>query len=73
MHYKNGRAAKDGDKIVNLPTGLSGVLHSTNAQSKTCNGRLAPIRQDDAYVTLSECLHIDDIAAAEVPIQGPPA
>lgn len=73
MHYKNGRAAKDGDKIVNLPTGLAGVLHSSNAQSTTCNGRLAQISQNDAYVTLSECLHIEDIAAAEIPIQGPPA
>lgn len=67
MHYKNGRAAKAGDKIVNLTTGLSGILHSPNAQSTTCNGRLAKIDQNDPWVTLSECVHVDDIAAAELP------
>lgn len=67
MHYKNGREAKPGDKIVNLPTGLSGILHSPNPGSETCNGRMARIDPSDPYVTLGECLHVDDIAAAEVP------
>ena len=66
MHYKNGREAKAGDKIVNLPTGLSGVLHSPNAKSETCNGRIAAISQNDPYVTLGECLHLDDIAASAI-------
>lgn len=67
MHYKNGRLAKAGDKVVNLPTGLSGVLHSPSAQSTTCNGRLAAVNQNDPYVTIGECLHVDDIAAASIP------
>ncbi len=70
MHYKNGREAKDGDKIVSLTYGFSGILHSANpgagASCSTCNGRLAAISQNDPYITLSECLHIDDIASAEV-------
>ena len=71
MHYKNGREAKPGDVIVRPgdsynPT-ISGVLHSVNVQSTTCNGRVAPQGQNDPYVTLSECLHIDDIKAASVP------
>lgn len=67
MHYKNGREAKPGDKIINLTTGLAGVLHSPNPGSTTCNGRLAAINQNDPYVTLSDCLHVDDIAAADIP------
>ena len=67
MHYKNGREAKAGDKIVNLPSGLSGVLHSPNAGATTCNGRMAKMDQNDPWVTLSECLHMDDVAAAEAP------
>lgn len=67
MHYKNGRPAKEGDRVVNLVTGLTGVLHSTIAASTTCNGRLAPTSQNDPYVTIGECLHLDDIKAADVP------
>lgn len=65
MHYKNGREAKPGDKVV-TPHGM-GILHSVTAQSTTCNGRIAPISQNDPYVTLSECLHVDDINAADIP------
>lgn len=67
MHYKNGREAKAGDKVVNLNLGRAGILHSTSAQSTTCNGRLAQVTDNDPYVTISECLHIDDIAKATVP------
>lgn len=68
MHYKNGREAKAGDVIVSLSGKQVGILHSVIAQSDTCNGRLALTTQNDPYVTLKECLHIDDISAADVPI-----
>src|SRR4051812_23944105 len=64
MHYKNGREAKNGDNVLNLTSGRSGVLHSTSAQSTTCNGRLATLSDNDAYVTISDCLHIEDIAVS---------
>jgi len=67
MHYKNGREAAAGDKIINLITGLTGILHSPNAGSQTCNGRLA-VTSNDPWVTISECLHLDDVAAAEIPV-----
>lgn len=67
MHYKNGREAKAGDKVIDLTYGFAGILHSTNANSQTCNGKLAAISQNDPWVTLSECLHMDDIKIAEVP------
>ena len=67
MHYKNGREAKDGDKVINLTYGFSGVLHSSQPGSASCNGRLAPISQNDHYITVGECLHLDDVKAANVP------
>lgn len=67
MHYKNGRAAKAGDKVVNITNGIFGILHSPNPGSETCNARLAPTSYNDAYITVGECLHVDDIAAADIP------
>ena len=66
MHYKNGRVAKSGDKVINLTTGRGGIIHSLIAGT-SCNARLAPISDNDAYVTLKECLHLDDITTAEIP------
>lgn len=65
MHYKNGREAKEGDKVVS-PYGM-GILHSVSAQSETCNGRIAAITPNDPYVNIKDCLHMDDINAAEIP------
>jgi hypothetical protein len=67
MHYKNGREAKVGDRVVNLSGGLIGILYGVNVQSETCNGRLAQTSQNDPYVTIGECLHLDDVSAAEIP------
>ena len=64
MHYRNGREAKPGDKILHLPTGKSGILYDANPDVLTCNGRLAAISNADEYVTLSNCVHADDVAAA---------
>lgn len=72
MHYKNGREAKAGDKVVNLTQGIGGILHSTNAQSTTCNGRIAQTSTSDPYVNINECLHVDDIAAANIPDSSKP-
>ena len=66
MHYKNGREAKAGDKVVSVNNGnvTTGIVHSLQAGGGTCNARVAPTSQSDAYVTLSDCLHVDDLAAA---------
>lgn len=66
MHYKNGREAKPGDRVVDLESGATGILHSTNEQSDTCNGRLAQTAPTDPCVSLKECLHMDDVAAIAV-------
>lgn len=67
MHYKNGREAKPGDKVVHIEgdgTPRAGILYNTNA-SKSCNGRLAAISANDHYVTIGDCLHADDVKAAK--------
>lgn len=64
MHYKNGREAKHGDKVINLVTGASGLIHSLNSQSDTCNGRLAMTTPNDPYVNVKDCVHCDDVHAA---------
>lgn len=69
MHYKNGREAKAGDKVVLVSKGnpvISGVLH-TLTEAISCNGRVAQTSQSDPYVNVNECLHVDDILSATIP------
>lgn len=71
MHYKNGREAKNGDKVVMLPSHGSprvGILYNAVAGNDSCNGNLAEMRPNDHYANLSECLHLDDVRAALGPI-----
>lgn len=71
MHYKNGREAKNGDKIVVISqynkVPISGILYDAVAGNDFCNGRIAITTQSDACPNLKECLHVDDIAAADIP------
>lgn len=66
MHYKNGREAKLGDKVVGKdPNGnaIGGILVSAYPGSETCNGNIVAtsvIEQNQRLVTLSDCLHVDD-------------
>jgi len=67
MHYRNGREAKNGDKIVQLgDTGqitALGVLHSATPGNDYCNGAIAPIQQVFTTACMVDCLHVDDVAA----------
>ena len=70
MHYKNGREAKNGDRVVLIsPTGVAtgGILYDAVAGNDYCNGRLALTRPTDPCPNLKECLHADDVAAATIP------
>jgi hypothetical protein len=65
MHYRNGREAKNGDKIVRLNGGqidFFGVLHSAVPGNDYCNGSIAPIIAN-LGACMCDCLHVDDIAA----------
>lgn len=73
MHYKNGREAKNGDKVVLIPSygaPVVGILYDAIAGNDFCNGKLAPIKPGDPCPNLKECLHLDDVLKAlpaEVP------
>ena len=65
MHYKNGREAKNGDKIVKLEGGKVvsfGVLHSAVVGNDYCNGNIASIQAPNDYACIVDCLHVDDVA-----------
>ncbi len=64
MHYRNGREAKNGDKIVKLNGGevvSLGVLHSAVAGNDYCNGFIAPIQPVQDGACMVDCLHVDDL------------
>ena len=66
MHYRNGREAKNWDKIVKLKgkgeIEAFGVLHSAVAGNDYCNGNIAPIQSINEGACMVDCLHIDDVA-----------
>jgi len=67
MHYKNGRVAKNGDKVVLVPmygAPVIGVLYDAVAGNDSCNGRIAPTNANDPMPNLKECLHLDDFLKA---------
>ena len=66
MHYRNGREAKNGDKVVKLDFAKGeimsfGVLHSATPGNDYCNGSIANAN-DNSGACLCDCLHIDDVA-----------
>ena len=67
MHYRNGREAKNGDKIVKISyegkIEAFGVLHSATPGNDYCNGHIAVTHQSDPCPNLKECLHLDDVLA----------
>lgn len=74
MHYKNGRPAKNGDKVLLIPqyggSPVVGILYDAMAGNDFCNGKLAIARPGDPCPNLAECLHLDDVIAA-LPEQVP--
>ena len=68
MHYRNGRQAKNGDKIVHIAhdgKGISsvGILYDAVPGNDYCNGNIAPIQNAVTGACLCDCLHVDDVAA----------
>ena len=70
MHYRNGREAKNGDKIVQIggygtSTQITaiGVLYDAKAGNDYCNGNIAPTQNPITSACLCDCLHVDDLAA----------
>lgn len=66
MHYRNGREAKNGDKIVKLNGGrieALGILHGAVPGNDYCNGNIAASQTPNDFACLCDCLHVDDLAA----------
>lgn len=69
MHYRNGREAKNGDKVVHLSyeggkVEAIGVLFDAQPGNDHCNGNLAPLFGGLVRgACLCDCLHLDDLAA----------
>ena len=70
MHYRNGREAKNGDKIIQIggygdgaQVVTLGVLYDAVPGNDYCNGTIAPIQLSTASACLCDCLHLDDVAA----------
>ena len=69
MHYRNGREAKNGDKVVQLTlTGGKivgvGILYDAAPGCDYCNGSIAPtISPGVTGACMCDCLHADDVAA----------
>lgn len=65
MHYRNGREAKNGDKVIQLQGGKIthfGVLYDATPGNDYCNGSIALLPQN-AGACMCDCLHIEDLAA----------
>lgn len=64
MHYRNGREAKNGDKVVQLDTSGKihhfGVIYDNVAGNDYCNGNLAPVH-GIVNACLVDCLHVEDV------------
>lgn len=66
MHYRNGREAHNGDKIVRLNGGkieAFGVLHNETPGNDYCNGNIAVVQSANEYACMCDCIHVDDLAA----------
>ena len=68
IHYRNGREAKNGDKVVKLggfggdQITAFGVLYDAIPGNDYCNGNIAPITNDQG-ACMCDCLHVDDVLA----------
>lgn len=69
MHYRNGRQAKNGDKIVQIggygdgaTITAVGVLYDAKPGNDYCNGSIAPVQAAVTGACMCDCLHLDDVA-----------
>ncbi len=73
MHYKNGREARNGDKVILIPqygAPVIGILYDATAGNDYCNGKIASVSPMDPCPNVKECLHLDDVLKA-LPVEVP--
>jgi hypothetical protein len=70
VHYRNGREAKNGDKVVSLagygsgPVNINaiGILYDAKPGNDYCNGMIASIIGGQPVTAcMCDCLHLDDL------------
>ncbi len=65
MHYRNGRVATNGDKIIQLEGGkvtAFGTLQGAQPGNDYCNGVIQLVQSPNQYACLCDCVHVDDLA-----------
>ena len=63
MHYKNGREAHNGDKVMLITSygsPIVGILYDAVVGNNYCHGKIAPTHPNDPCPNLQEVLHLDD-------------
>ena len=74
MHYRNGREAKNGDRVVSFGNGggsqivAVGILRNAVPGNDHCNGEILSQVQYGTVALIfpacmCDCLHLDDVAA----------
>ena len=73
MHYRNGREAKNGDRVIGLDSYYAGVstpvigtLRDAVPGNDYCNGYIqvgSEPSTSDPIACMCDCLHIDDLKA----------
>lgn len=66
MHYRNGREAKNGDRVVQLAMDGTrivavGILHDAVPGNDYCNGMIASVVAQTSGACMCDCLHADDL------------
>ena len=71
MHYRNGRKAKNGDKVISLSgygsgkvnINAIGILYDSTPGNDYCNGFIASTLGGPVVgACMCDCLHYDDVA-----------
>lgn len=69
MHYRNGREAKNGDRVVQIAgygdgaqIAATGILYDAKPGNDHCNGSISPVQNAITGACICDCLHIDDVA-----------
>ncbi len=69
MHYRNGREAKNGDKIISIASWQApviGTLRDAVPGNDYCNGYVQTGYEpspNDPIACMCDCLHLDDLLA----------
>lgn len=67
MHYRNGREAKNGDRIIQIgyegKIANAGVLVNAVPGNDYCNGQIAALMGAGQSACLCDCLHAEDVEA----------